>query len=121
MLEMMADRLMRLLPMLVVRRFDRRMGKAAPPQIVDLLAQAAYQFRWQRGALMINLQAICHRRQRHLTAGDIEKIRRDCRLIKQVISLPDRICCWFWQQCRRAAATGDKRDIRVILWARFAA
>ena len=37
MLEMMADRLMRLLPMRVVGRFDRGMGKAAPPQIVDLI------------------------------------------------------------------------------------
>jgi hypothetical protein len=37
MLEMMADRLMRLLPMRVVRRFDRGMGKAAPPQIVYLI------------------------------------------------------------------------------------
>ena len=37
MLEMMADRLMRLLPMRVVRRFDRGMGKAAPPQLVDLI------------------------------------------------------------------------------------
>jgi hypothetical protein len=32
MLEMMADRLMRLLPKRVVRRFDRGMLRAAPPQ-----------------------------------------------------------------------------------------
>ena len=37
MLEMMADHLMLLLPMRVVRRFDRGMGKAAPPQIAYLI------------------------------------------------------------------------------------
>ena len=37
MLEMMTDSLIRLLPMRVVRRFDRGMGKAATPQIVDLI------------------------------------------------------------------------------------
>ena len=37
MLEMMADRLMRLLPMRVVRQFDRGMGKAAPLQILYLI------------------------------------------------------------------------------------
>jgi hypothetical protein len=37
MLEMMADRLIRQLPMRVVRRFGRGMGKAAPPRIVDLI------------------------------------------------------------------------------------